>query len=181
MQSERQKMEAGDWYSCLDDELEAMRMVALDAVYAHNHLPPSERRTLSAPLRDLFAASGADCLVEAPFHCSYGCNTHLGSNVFINSGCVILDSAPVHIGDGTLIGTGAQLICADHHRDPVKRRAGIEIAHPVIIGADVWIGAGAMVMPGVTVGAEAIIGAGAVVTRDVPAGATVAGVPAKRL
>ncbi|APX11636.1 sugar O-acetyltransferase [Tateyamaria omphalii] len=179
MATEREKMEAGEWYTCLDDELEALRLAALNAVHAHNHLPPSERRTLSAPLHNLFADPGANCLIETPFHCSYGRNIHLGAEVFINSGCVILDSAPVHIGDGTLIGTGAQIICADHHRDPVKRRAGIEIAHPVTIGANVWIGAGAIVMPGVTIGAEAIIGAGAVVTRDVAMAATVVGVPAK--
>ncbi|MBY5932380.1 sugar O-acetyltransferase [Tateyamaria omphalii] len=179
MVSERQKMEAGDWYSCLDDELEALRMVALNAVHAHNHLPPSERRALSAPLCGLFADPGTNCLVEVPFHCSYGRNIHLGTEVFINSGCVILDSAPVHIGHGTMIGTGVQILCADHHRDPAKRRAGIEIARPVTIGANVWIGAGAIVMPGVTIEAEAIVGAGAVVTRDVSQGATVVGIPAK--
>lgn len=179
MRSERQKMEAGDWYSCLDDELEALRVVALDAVHAHNHLPPSQRRTLSAPLSDLFGDAGTDCLIEAPFHCSYGRNVHLGAEVFINSGCVILDSAPVRIGDNTMIGPGAQILCADHHRDPVKRRAGIEIARPVTIGADVWIGAGAIIMPGATVGNRVIIGAGAVVTKDVADDATLVGVPAR--
>ena len=179
MATERDKMEAGDWYSCLDDELEALRIVALNAVHAHNALPPSERRTLSAPLRGLFADPGTGCLIEAPFHCSYGRNIHLGAEVFINSGCVILDSAPVHIGDGTMIGPGAQILCADHHRHPVKRRAGIEIARPVRIGADVWIGAGAIIMPGVTIHERAIVGAGAVITRDVAAGDTVVGMPAR--
>ena len=179
MTSERDKMVAGDWYSCLDDELEALRMDALNAVHAHNHLPPAERRTLSAPLRGLFAQAGEDCLIEAPFHCCYGINIHLGTAVFINAGCVILDSAPVHIGHNTLIGTGAQILCADHHRDIDKRRAGIEIAYPVTIGADVWIGAGAIILPGVKVGDGAIIGAGSVVSRDVAAGVTVVGVPAR--
>jgi maltose O-acetyltransferase len=179
MVSERDKMEAGEWYSCLDDELETLRCVALDAVHAHNTLPPSKRRSLSAPLRALFAAHGPECLIEAPFHCSYGRNIHLGAEVYINVGCVILDSAPVRIGDGTMIGPGAKILCADHHRDPVKRRAGIEIAKPVTIGADVWIGAGAMIMPGVTVNDGAIVGAGSVVTRDVAAGQTVVGVPAR--
>lgn len=179
MQTEREKMEAGEWYTCLDDALEALRMVALTAVHAHNQLPPSKRRTLSAPLRDLFADPGIDCLIETPFHCSYGRHIHLGREVFINSGCVILDSATVRIGDGTMIGPGAQILCADHHRDPVKRRAGVEIARPVSVGADVWIGAGAIVMPGVTIGDRVIVGAGAVVTKDVPDGATVVGVPAR--
>lgn len=177
--TEREKMEAGEWYTCLDHELEALRVLALNAVHAHNHLPPSERRTLSAPLRGLFGDPGKDCLIEVPFHCSYGRNIHLGAEVFINSGCVILDSAPVRIGDGTMIGTGVQILCADHHRDPVQRRAGIEIAHPVTIGANVWIGAGAIIMPGVTLGDRVIVGAGAVVTRDVAPDNTVVGVPAR--
>ncbi|WP_299768341.1 sugar O-acetyltransferase [uncultured Tateyamaria sp.] len=179
MRTEREKMEAGEWYTCLDDALEDLRMVALNAVHAHNHLSPSERRTLSAPLRALFAEAGTNCLIEAPFHCSYGRNIHLGAEVFINSGCVILDSASVRIGDGTMIGTGAQILCADHHRNPVKRRAGIERALPVTIGANVWIGAGAIIMPGVTIMDQAIVGAGAVVTKDIAEGATVVGVPAR--
>lgn len=181
MASERDKMEAGEWYSCLDDELEALRRVALDAVHAHNQLAPSDRRTLSAPLKALFASHGTNCLIEAPFHCSYGYNTHLGHGVFLNTGCIILDSAPVHIGDGTLIGPGVQIICADHHRDVALRRVGIEIAKPVSIGRDVWIGAGALIMPGVTIGDAAIIGAGSVVTRDVGTGATVVGIPGRAL
>lgn len=179
MPTEREKMEAGAWYSCLNAELETLRMAALDAVHAHNNLPPSERRTLSAPLQSLFARTGNTCLIEAPFHCSYGRNTHLGNEVFINSGCVILDSARVQIGDGTMIGTGAQILCADHHRDPAKRRAGIERAMPVTIGTDVWIGAGAIVMPGVTIEDRVIVGAGAVVTKNLAADTTVVGVPAR--
>ena len=181
MTSAQVKMASGAWYSCLDAEFEALRLTALEAVFAHNHLPPSERRTLSAPLKALFAAAGENCLIEAPFHCSYGINIHLGDAVFINSGCVILDSAPVHVGDGTLIGTGAQILCADHHRDPVKRRDGIERAAPVSIGSDVWIGAGAIVLPSVTIGDRAIVGAGSIVTNDVAAGARVVGDPGRAL
>ncbi|MEX0365608.1 MAG: sugar O-acetyltransferase [Ruegeria sp.] len=177
--TEREKMAAGEWYTCLDDELEHMRVRALNAVQAHNSLPPTERRSLTAPLRNLFRQVGENCLIEAPFHCSYGINITLGCDVFLNVGCVILDSAPVEIGDGTMIGPKAQILCADHHRDPVKRRAGIEIGRPVSIGMNVWIGAGAIICPGVTVGDGAIVGAGAVVTRDVDAGSTVVGIPAR--
>jgi len=179
--TQRDRMAAGDWYSCLDDELEALRVAALEAVHAHNHLPPVERRTLSAPLRALFAVAGKNCLIEAPFHCSYGINIHLGDDVFVNSGCVILDSAPVRIGDGSMIGTGAQILCADHHRDAARRQAGIERALPVTLGAHVWIGAGAIILPGISIGERAIVGAGSVVTRDVPAGATVVGNPGRTL
>ena len=85
----------------------------------------------------------------------------------------------VTIGDRTQIGPGVQILTADHPRDPARRRAGLEFGRPVKIGADVWIGGGAIVLPGVTIGDEAIVGAGAVVTRDVPAGVTVVGNPAR--
>ena len=175
------KMQAGDWYSCLDPALDVMRMRARNAVHAHNNLAPDARETLSAPLARLFGTPGTECPIEAPFHCSYGINIHLGRAVFINAGCVILDSARVSIGDGTMIGPQAQLICAEHHKDRAQRAAGIEVARPVTLGRDVWIGAGAIVMPGVTLGDGAIVGAGAVVTRDVAAGVTVAGVPAQAI
>ena len=181
MTSNRIKMEAGEWYSCLDPDLDVLRRTARRAVHTHNHLDPDQRETLSAPLKALFANPGTNCLIEAPFHCSYGYNIHLGEAVFINAGCVILDSARVEIGDRTMLGPRAQLLCAQHHKDPVKRGQGIEIARPVTLGADVWIGAGAIVMPGVRIGDGAIIGAGAVVTRDVAAGQTVVGVPARAM
>ncbi|MCZ4257742.1 sugar O-acetyltransferase [Sulfitobacter sp. G21635-S1] len=181
MRSAQEKMAAGEWYSCLDPALDALRRTAREAVHQHNHMPPAGRETLSAPLRGLFAEHGPDCLIEAPFHASYGCHIHLGARVYINANCTILDSARVEIGDDTMIGSGAQLLCAQHHKDPVKRAAGQEIALPVTIGRNVWIGAGAIVMPGVTIGDAAIVAAGAVVTRDVAAGLTVAGVPARLL
>lgn len=179
MTTEREKMAAGDWYTCLDPDLGALRDAARTAVHAHNHLPPSERVGLSQPLAALFGDPGHGCIIEAPFHTSYGLNIHLGAGVYINAGCVILDSARVEIGKGTMIGPNAQILCAQHHKDRALRAQGVEIALPVTLGADVWIGAGAIIMPGVTVGDGAIIGAGAVVTRDVVAGTTVVGNPAR--
>lgn len=181
MATECEKMAAGAWYTCLDDQLESLRMAARRAVFAHNNLSPENRQGKSAPLAGLFARYGADCMIEAPFHCSYGFNIHLGDTVYLNAGCIILDSASVSIGSGTMIGPGAQILCAEHHKDRAKRKAGIEIAKPVTLGSDVWIGAGAIIMPGVTIGDAAIVGAGAVVTRDVDAGQNVAGVPARAL
>ncbi|WP_420010543.1 sugar O-acetyltransferase [Tateyamaria sp.] len=181
MPSELEKMRAGDWYTCLDPELEMMRVAALDAVYAHNQLAPSDRRSLSTPLARLFGSHGRNCLVEAPFHCSYGFNTHLGDDVFLNVGCVILDSAPVHIGSGALCGPGVQIYCATHHTNISKRRAGVENARSVHIGQSVWLGGNVIVLPGVSIGDGAIVGAGSVVTRDIAAGAKVAGNPARPL
>ena len=122
---------------------------------------------------------GANARIEAPFHCAYGFNIGLGAGVFINAGCTILDTAPVHIGARTMFGPSVQIYCAEHHKDAVKRAAGLEIARPVHIGEDVWIGGGAIILAGVRIGAAAIVGAGAVVTRDVAEGVTVVGNPAR--
>jgi len=177
--SEQQKMQAGDWYSCLDDGLEALRRTARRAVHQHNTMAPDQRASMAPQLAALFAAIGQDVYLEAPFHCAYGFNIHLGSRVYFNTGCVVLDSAPVTIGDDVMMGPRVQIYCAEHHKDPELRKQGQERARPVVIGPGAWLGGGAIVMPGVTIGRGAIVGAGAVVTRDVAAGDTVAGSPAR--
>lgn len=130
-------------------------------------------------LAALVEDTGKGTLLEAPFHCAYGHNISLGEAVYLNAGCVVLDTAKVRIGARSMLGPGVHIYCADHHRDAAQRAAGIERALPVTIGEDVWIGGGAIVLPGVSIGDGAIVGAGAVVTRDVPAAARVMGNPAR--
>ena len=179
--TEREKMEAGDWYCCLDPELEALRAQARRAVHAHNTCNPDTRGAMAPALQSLFAHVGEDCFLEAPFHCPYGVNIHLGKRVYFNAGCVVLDTAKVQIGDDTMFGPGAQIYCAQHAKDPIERARGLEIALPVCIGSNVWVGGGALILPGVTIGDNAIIGAGSVVTKDVASDETVVGNPARRI
>jgi len=181
MSTEREKMAAGEWYSCMDGELDILRRRARGAVHQHNTMPPDERGAIAPLLRALFNSVGEGAFLQAPFHCAYGFNIALGKNVYLNAGCTILDSAKVTIGDGAMLGPAVQIYCAEHHLDPVPRAQGIEIAKPVTIGRDVWIGGGAILLAGVTVGDGAIVGAGSVVTRDVAAGVTVVGNPARPL
>lgn len=171
-------MESGAWYSCLDEEYEAMRRIARRACHEHATMDPDVRGDC-APLLAKLIRMGRGSRIEAPFHCSYGFNIQLGDMAFLNTGCVVLDSAPVSIGADSMLGPGVHIYCADHHRDIEQRRAGIERALPVTIGADVWIGGGAIILPGVSIGDGAIVAAGAVVSRDVAAGTRVAGVPAR--
>ncbi|QPC91203.1 sugar O-acetyltransferase [Mesorhizobium sp. INR15] len=178
-ESERAKMAAGEWYTCLDDELEALRVTARDALFEHNTLPPRQRGNLGPALKALLGGAGEGARIEAPFHCAYGFNIFLGEGTFLNAGCTILDTAPVRIGTATLLGPNVQIYCAEHHRDAVGRKAGLEIAKPVEIGDNAWIGGSAIILGGVRIGDGAIVGAGAVVTRDVPANATVVGNPAR--
>ena len=174
MQSERMKMAAGEWYNALDPELEALRRQARIAIHQHNTMPPGERGNIAPDLRKLLAAAPDSAFLEAPFHCAYGLNIELGADVYLNAGCVILDSAPVRIGAGVLLGPAVQIYCAEHAKDAGLRRAGLEIAKPVAIGEG-----GAIILAGVTIGARAIVGAGSVVTRDVPTDAVVVGNPAR--
>ena len=113
-----------------------------------------------------------------PFHCPYGVNIHLGEGVYMNAGCVILDCARVEIGGRTLLGPAVQRYTI-HPLDAKERADFIETARPVTLGRNVWIGGGAIVLPGVTIGDNAVVGAGSVVTKDVPAGHLVVGNPAK--
>lgn len=130
-------------------------------------------------LTERFAEVGEGAVIRPPFHCDFGGNIFLGKRSFLNFNCVILDVAPVRIGAGTAIGPGVQILASDHPRDPDLRRAGVRYGRAVTIGDNVWIGGGAILLPGIVVGDDAIIGAGSIVTRDVPAGATVMGNPAR--
>ncbi|KAF1722677.1 sugar O-acetyltransferase [Pseudoxanthomonas wuyuanensis] len=179
--SEKQKMLAGELYHAGDAELQADQAAAkawMARFNAASTLPAAERRAL---LRECFAAVGDGAVIRPPFHCDYGYNIRLGADVFLNYNCVILDVVEVVIGDGTQVGPAVQIYTADHPRDPQQRCSGAEFGRPVRIGRNVWIGGGAILLPGITVGDDALIGAGSVVTRDVPAGATVVGNPARAI
>ena len=177
--SEREKMAAGEWYRCVDPELEQLRALAREAVHEHSTLAPEHRGAMAPKLRKLLGEVGADVFLEAPFHCAYGFNIRLRDRVYLNAGCAILDTAPVVIGKATMFGPHVQIYCAEHHKDLSRKSEGLEIARPVEIGANVWIGGGAILLGGIHIGDGVIVGAGAVVTRDVAAGTTVVGNPAR--
>ncbi len=114
-----------------------------------------------------------------PFNADCGKNIHVGRDVFINSGCKFQDQGGIYLGDRALIGHNVVLATLNHPLDPA-RRSGLEPA-PIRLEEDVWIGSGAIVLPGVTIGRGAVVAAGAVVTRDVPALTVVGGTPARPL
>ncbi|MDB5379316.1 MAG: maltose acetyltransferase [Rubritepida sp.] len=172
-------MLAGELYSGADPELQAEIAATAAWLVQYNAASVETPALRLARLRERLAEVGEGAVIRPPFHCDYGWNIHLGAGAFLNFNCVILDVVPVSIGDRTQIGPGVQILAADHPRDAATRAAGLESGRPIRIGADVWIGGGALILPGVTIGDGGIIGAGAVVTRDVPAGATAVGNPAR--
>jgi len=177
--SEKQKMLSGELYWAGDPEIQvdaAATNAWLTRFNASLTASPAERRAL---LMERLAQVGEGAVIRPPFFCDYGFNIRLGANVFLNFDCVILDVVEVTIGEGTQIGPAVQIYTADHPRDMELRQSSLEFGRPVRIGRNVWIGGGAIILPGVTIGNDAVIGAGSVVTRDVAEGATVAGNPAR--
>jgi maltose O-acetyltransferase len=162
----------------MDPELVAGRERARDLCQALNATREGEQEERRRILRELFGAGGDTVWMQPPFHCDYGANIHLGERVFFNFNCVVLDVCPVRIGDFTLFGPGAQVLTPLHPMNAELRRKE-EYGAPIDIGSDVWVGAGALILPGVTIGDRAVIGAGSVVTRDVPAGVFAAGNPCR--
>lgn len=171
---EEEKMLAGALYRAGDPELVAKRERARGLL---------ERlcRGEAGVLPQLLGAVGAGTEIVAPFFCDYGSNIVLGARVFLNTGCVVLDSTSVEIGDDALLGPGVHLYTATHPLDPALRREGLEFAAPVTIGPGAWIGGRVVVCPGVRIGAGSTVGAGSVVTRDVPPGVVAAGNPCRVL
>jgi len=175
---ERAKMVAGELYDPLDPELVAGRERARDLCQALNATRESEQDARRRILRELFAAGGDTVWMQPPFFCDYGTNIFLGERVFFNFNCVVLDVCPIHIGDYTLFGPAVQIYTPMHPFNAELRRRE-EFGKPVEIGSDVWVGGGAIILPGVRIGARAVIGAGSVVTRDVPDGVFAAGNPCR--
>ena len=176
--TEREKMLAGLPYDPGDPDLRDGRARAVALTVAINAEPDRDRR--GALVNELVRAADGGAVVMPGFFCDYGVNIHLGARAFVNANSVFLDCAEISIGDNFQAGPGVQLLTPEHPLDAVARR-GEETARPIVIGDDVWIGGGAIILGGVTIGDGAIVGAGSVVTKDVAAGAVVAGNPARPL
>lgn len=175
--SEKDKMLTEELYLASDPELVQDRRRCRAVLHEINGQPDEEQRL--ALFRELLGRIGSGTFIQPPFACDYGYNLWIGDDAFVNFNTVILDCASVTIGDGTQIGPGVHLIAADHPRDARSRRESLELARPVSIGSNVWLGAGVIVLPGVSVGDDSVVGAGSVVTRDIPSGVMAIGSPCR--
>lgn len=179
MGSEKNKMLRGEPYDPRDAELSNERHRARRLLKALNESSPDQMEERVRILAELLGPTGEGLWIEPPFYCDYGTNITLGSKVYFNFNCTVLDVAPVRIGDNVLFGPTVQIYTATHPMDAETRRRGLEFARPIEIGSDVWVGGGVIVCPGVRVGSGSVIGAGSVVTRDVPDGVFAAGNPCR--
>lgn len=176
--SEREKMLAGELYDALDPELVAARNRARDLCQMLNASRETDEAARRYLCTQIFGKGGDTVWMQPPFYCDYGSNIELGERVFFNFNCVVLDVCRVRIGDYTLFGPGVQILTPMHPLNAELRRKQ-EYGKPIEIGADVWVGGGALILPGVRVGSRAVIGAGSVVTRDIPDGVFAAGNPCR--
>lgn len=177
--TEKEKSLIGELYLASDPELTAERKHARRLTRLYNETTEEEGEKRREILRELFGKAGPNVEIEPPFHCDYGYNIFAGDHLYMNFGCVILDCNEVHIGDNVMFATYVHITAAYHPIDPEVRLTGRELAAPVHIGNNVWLGSGVIVCPGVTIGDNTTIGAGSVVVKDIPANCVAVGNPCK--
>ena len=178
--TEKEKMKNKMLYNAnYDEELIKERIIAKDLCYEYNQLKPSDLENQRKIIKKLFGKTKENFSIVSPFWCDYGYNIEVGDNFFANHNMVILDGAKVIFGDNVFIAPNCGFYTAGHPIDSERRNEGLEYAYPIIVGNDVWIGAGVHVMPGVTIWDNVVIGAGSVVVKDIPSNSVAVGNPCK--
>lgn len=181
MKSEKEKMISGKPYKAFGDELLAERQYAKEMIFDFNSLRPNQIDERNEILKRLLGKTKDKYFIEPPFRCDYGYNIEIGENFYSNYNLIILDCAPVKIGDNVLIGPNVSIYTARHPIHYEIRNQEYEYAFPVIIGDNVWIGGNVVINPGVSIGENSVIGSGSVVTKDIPNNVIAIGNPCKVL
>ena len=180
MMTEWEKAQAGFLYDAnYDSDLIDMRTKCADLCYEFNMCRPSDVTKQQEVLHKLFGQIKGNVVVTAPFYCDYGVNISVGENFYTNHNVTILDGAKVTFGDNVFIAPDCVFSTAGHPIDTEQRNLGLEIALPITVGDNVWIGTNVSVLPGVTIGSTVVIGAGSVVNRNIPDGVIAAGNPCR--
>lgn len=174
--TEKEKMLAGQMYNPSDYQLAAESLRCKKLLLKLNSTLESEERLAIA--QQLIPTTSPNTTIVSPFFCDYGHHITVGENVFINANCVFLDCNKITIGSNVFIAPAVQLYAATHPTNHIERLQG-ELAAPITIGDDCWIGGGAIICPGITIGERCVVAAGSVVTQNIPADSLVAGNPAK--
>ncbi len=175
----RERMLAGDLYIADDPDLAAASKRAILLAHRYGEVYATDPDAARPILEELIGSIAPDAHIRPPLYVDYGAHITIGPGTFANYGLTALDVAPITIGADVQIGPNVQLLTPTHPVDPDMRRAKLEAAEPIVIGDNVWLGGGVIVLAGVTIGENSVIGAGAVVTRDIPAGVVAVGNPAK--
>lgn len=175
----KERMENGYLYLSDDSDLLLEQAEYLELLYDYNQTRPKETEKRQKILKELLAEVGEDCYIEPPLHANCGCHTHLGNAVYANFNLTLVDDADIYIGDNVMLAPNVVIATAGHPIEPNLRRKAAQFNMPVRIENNVWIGAGAILLPGVTVGENSVIGAGSVVTKDIPKNSVAYGNPCR--
>ncbi len=174
------RMDAGLIFDPTDDAMMDDQAAALELLYDFNATRPSQSAERQELLTRMFASVGSGCYIEPPLHANWaGRHVTLGDNVYANFNLTLVDDVAITIGSNVMIAPNVVIATAGHPILPELRREAAQFNLPVVIGDNVWIGAGALIMPGITIGDDTVIGAGSVVTRDIPAGVIAVGSPCR--
>ncbi len=164
---------------CYNPEYEAEIRKCKDKCYKYNQINPNDRENLDKLLSEILGKMGKETVVTPPFWCDYGYNISVGDYFYSNHNLIITDGAKVTFGDNVFIAPNCCFTTAEHSIDPEQRKAGIEIAKPITIGNNVWIGAGSTILAGTVIGDNTVIGAGSVVKKSIPSNVVAVGVPCR--
>lgn len=180
----KEKMHAGEIYDPMDTELSVYQLACIERVNEYNKTPATADglKARAELLKEMFAEIGEGCYIEPPFHANLGgSSVTFGKCVYANFNLTLVDDGEITVGDFTMFGPNVTIATACHPVSPALRRHGLQYNLPVKIGNNVWVGAGAIILPGVTIGENSIIGAGSVVTKDIPANVVAVGNPCRIL
>lgn len=178
--TERERMEKGLVYDPSDESLKGEQAELAELLYDFNHTRPSEQDKRDGLLKKMLGSVGEGCYIEPPFYANWsGKNAFFGSHVYANFGLTLVDDAKITVGDYVMFGPNVTVATANHTVWPELRLRQMQYVKDITIGRNVWIGAGAVILPGVSIGENSVIGAGSVVTRDIPANVVAVGNPCR--
>ncbi len=178
--TEKDKRELGLLYNAnYDTEILKELNECKDKCFIYNQILPSHTEKREEFFKSIVAKVKSLLAVQSPFYCDFGYNIEIGENFYANHGLIILDAAKVTFGDNVFIGPNCGFYTASHPIDYQRRNEGLEFAHPIKVGNNVWFGANVSVMPNVSIGNNVVIGAGSVVTKNIPDNVVAFGNPCK--
>lgn len=177
-----ERMEAGLIYDCEGEDILSVQRNFASHLNEYNSLGLGDEKRMAELMPLIFGDVGEDCYIQPPFYANWGgSNVHLGNHVYANFNLTLVDDGHIYIGDDTMIAPNVTIATAGHPINAKLRKRGFQYNADVHIGKNVWIGAGAVVLPGVTIGDNTVIGAGAVVTKDIPSNVIAVGNPCRVL
>lgn len=180
--TEKKRMDAGLLYLPGDEEIMKEQTLCLEKLHDYNSTRPLEGEKRQELLKQMFGSIGEGCYIEPPFYANWGGkHVFFGNNVYANFSLTLVDDSNIFVGDGTMFGPNVTVATAGHPIDPELRAQGYQYNADVHIGKNVWIGAGAVILPGVSVGDNSVIGGGSVVTKDIPPNVVAVGNPCRVL